>query len=90
MDQSNETTAQQLCRDYVQDLTKLQRFGATFNFQMLSMVCIEVQFADGEKILVSFSTPKQQLTPVREGSIKKNFNDPPISARPSPPRSQRS
>jgi hypothetical protein len=51
-----ETTAQKLCRFFATQLSIMQNWGADYDYNFLTNTRLEIQFKDGEKIVVSFST----------------------------------
>lgn len=53
---SEETTAQRLCRMFALQLSTMQNWGANYTYQYVTGTRLEIQFEDGEKILVAFST----------------------------------
>jgi hypothetical protein len=52
----DETTAQRLTRWVAVHLSTMQSWGADYNYQYLTMTRLEVQFKDGETIVISFAT----------------------------------
>jgi hypothetical protein len=54
---ATETTAQRLCRYLAVQLSTMQNWGANYDFQLLTSTRLEIQFKDGEKVVVTFSTP---------------------------------
>jgi hypothetical protein len=52
---SKETKAQRLCRTLAEYLQTMQNYGALFSMKFVTGTRIEIEFEDGETILVSFS-----------------------------------
>jgi len=55
---NNETTAQRLARYLAHQLTVMQSWGADYNLHFTTGTRLEVQFRDGEKIVITFATKK--------------------------------